>query len=101
MIGGAVDYWNKTTQQDIEDMQSALESSKYFREDVYTQSWLRNFLSFVQRRNDLRSLKDTYIDLSDKTSFVHSLQTVTNIAGLKDIDLNYQMLYFGFSVLEI
>jgi hypothetical protein len=76
MIGGDVDYSSRQTQEDIESMLQALENSTYFREDSYTQSWIRSFLSFVQWRNDLRSPMDNFLDVSNKTEFNRVLQEV-------------------------
>jgi hypothetical protein len=76
MIGGGVDYSDPRTQEDIESMLHSLESSKYFREDAYTQAWLRNFISYVQLRNDLKSPKESYLDISNKTDFINILQEV-------------------------
>jgi hypothetical protein len=78
MIGGSVDYSNHTIQAEIESMLQMLESSEHFREDLYTQSWLRNFLYFVQRSNELRSSKESQMDVSKEAAFIHVLQHVYN-----------------------
>jgi hypothetical protein len=71
MIKGDVDYSNKSVQETVNRMLDGLERSKFFRDSLYTQSWLRNYLSFMDSSAHFLSL-----DTSDEQGFIRALKSV-------------------------
>lgn len=67
VITGELDYSNKTTQSKVENMMKDFENSKYCTGE-FTESWLRNFLTFVNRSQDIFNW-----DISDEQKFVTTL----------------------------
>jgi hypothetical protein len=77
MIDEDLDYSNKTVQDEIQKLLDTIENSRYFRDDLYTQSWLRAFLARVQEINDLNASNQSQsIDVSNPADFMDHLQKV-------------------------
>lgn len=70
---GDMNYSDPMTQYQIEELTSQLENTSYVTSSLYTESWLRSFLSFVERNNDFLNVTiDTEID------FIAALKEVSN-----------------------
>ncbi|CAL8113391.1 unnamed protein product [Orchesella dallaii] len=75
VVSGELDYSNKTVQHTIEKMMRQFETSPYCSPQ-FTESWLRNFVNYVERSKDifdfnitteeqfLKTLTEEYIDSS-------------------------------------
>lgn len=52
LVTGDLNYSDPKTQQDIEQLTERLENTSYVTSSLYSESWLRTFLSFVDRNKD-------------------------------------------------
>ncbi len=78
MFTGALNYSDPETQAAIEDVMQRLENSTFI-DPAYSESWLRDFLDFVERHQDYSP-----IDISDERKFITELTQVrTHLAGTK------------------
>ena len=67
VISGALNYSSPKTQSDIEYIMQRFENSTYI-DSTFTESWLRDFLSFIQRSEEYAP-----IDVSDEHKFIEQL----------------------------
>ena len=56
IITGDMNYSDPFTQMQIEETLQQLENTSYVTSPIYTESWLRSFLSYVERNNDYLNL---------------------------------------------
>lgn len=82
---GDLNYSDPVTQMQIEETMEELENTSYVTSPIYTESWLRSFLSYVDRNNDYLNLT-----LDDEDSFISALKQVSA--------LFYLLLAVAFSV---
>ncbi|XP_068145808.1 patched domain-containing protein 3 [Drosophila tropicalis] len=69
IIAGALNYSDPVVQEQVENLTSTLEHTSYVTSRRYTESWLRSFLSFMERNNDYLN---TTID--DEESFIEAVK---------------------------
>jgi hypothetical protein len=51
-VEGNLDYSNRTVQADIENLMQTLENTSYITSPLYSESWLRSFVNYVDRNQD-------------------------------------------------
>ncbi|TMW49794.1 hypothetical protein DOY81_005151, partial [Sarcophaga bullata] len=56
IITGDLNYSDPLVQEQIEELTHNLENTSYVTSSLYTESWLRSFVSFVDRNNDYLNL---------------------------------------------
>lgn len=69
IISGELNYSDPIVQNQIEDFTQQLENTSYITSPLYTESWLRSFLSYVERNNDYLN-----ITLDNEESFLENLK---------------------------
>ncbi|KMY91712.1 patched domain-containing protein 3 [Drosophila simulans] len=66
IIAGPLNYSDPLVQEQVENLTSTLEHTSYVTSRRYTESWLRSFLSFLERNNELLNVtvddEQTFID---------------------------------------
>lgn len=75
IISGEYDYSNPVVQRQIENLTQTFENTSYISSNrLYTKSWLREFLQYVERNQD-------YLDISinNKEKFISTLKEVCYI----------------------
>lgn len=65
IIAGALNYSDPLVQEQIENLTSTLEHTSYVTSSLYTESWLRSFLTFIDRNNDYLNAT-----IDDEQSFI-------------------------------
>lgn len=71
IISGHLNYSDPIVQHQIEDFTQQLENTSYITSPLYTESWLRSFLSYVERNNDYLN-----ITLDTEESFIEQLKDI-------------------------
>lgn len=66
-----LEYSNLETQLKIENLLEQLENTSYVTSSVYTESWLRAFLSFINRNADFLN-----VTLDTEENFINALREV-------------------------
>ncbi|CAG0923997.1 unnamed protein product, partial [Notodromas monacha] len=69
VINGDLDYSDKLVQEGLDKLLDELEEDEMIAESFYTESWLRQWLSFVKLNSEYLE-----IDVSNKQSFIDSLR---------------------------
>lgn len=71
IISGQYDYSDPKVQQEVEKLTQTFENTSYITNSLYTESWLRSFLQYVDRNSD-------YLNISLKTQkdFMNALEEV-------------------------
>ncbi|XP_070065886.1 patched domain-containing protein 3 isoform X2 [Drosophila virilis] len=69
IIAGPLNYSDPLVQEQMENLTSTLEHTSYVTSSLYTESWLRSFLSFLDRNNDY--LNET---IDDEESFIEAVK---------------------------
>ncbi|EDW00569.1 GH20944 [Drosophila grimshawi] len=69
IIAGVYNYSDPLVQEQMENLTSTLEHTSYVTSSLYTESWLRSFLSFMERNNDY--LNET---IDDEQSFIDAVK---------------------------
>ena len=77
IINQQLDYSNKTVQADMEKLMKAIESHPKV-DPNYSQSWLRDFLDYVERNNANVNEQSSKIDITNDKKFVTALDEVSN-----------------------
>jgi patched domain-containing protein len=72
VVDGPLDYSNRTIQAEIENLMGTLENTSYITSPLYSESWLRSFVNYVDRNQD-------YLNMSIDTEedFIKSLRKVS------------------------
>ena len=74
MLIGDYDYSDSTVQSRVEWITSSVEkSNEKLNDDLYTDSWLRAFLQFVQSNNELST---NQLDINGMANFTNILKNV-------------------------
>ena len=73
VVSGALDYSNPEVQKDMEELLSKLENTTYI-DPLYTESWLRSFLDYVERWKDYPDYYELKVD--NEQSFIKTLKEV-------------------------
>ncbi|KAI4492180.1 hypothetical protein M0802_009986 [Mischocyttarus mexicanus] len=71
VVSGEYDYSDPEIQQQMENLTKSLEASSYISAPIYTESWLRSFLSYVSRNEDYLN-----VSITDEGSFVKALKEI-------------------------
>jgi patched domain-containing protein len=74
IVAGDLNYSDPNTQMQIEDAMQRLENTSYVTSSIYTESWLRTFLSFVERSEYLN------ISVGTELEFIDALKEVIFVA---------------------
>lgn len=87
VVSGALDYSQIEVQQDMEDLLSKLENTTFI-DPLYTESWLRSFLDYVERWKDYPDYYELKVD--DEQNFIKTLKDVylINTPFVQDIDFD-------------
>lgn len=85
IVSGSLDYSSPQVQADMEELLGALENTTFIN-PVYTESWLRSFLDYVQRWGDYSG--DDSLNIKDEQSFITALKDIylSGTAFVQDID---------------
>jgi len=85
VVSGALDYSSPKIQNDLQELMGALENTTYIN-PVYTESWMRSFLEYVQKWMDYSG--DDSLNISNEQSFVKALKEIyiPGTAFVQDID---------------
>lgn len=70
IVTGDLNFSDPITQMQIEDAMQRLENTSYVTSSIYTESWLRTFLSFVERSEYLN------VSVGTEQDFIDSLKEV-------------------------
>jgi patched domain-containing protein len=70
IITGDLNYSDPITQMTIEDVMQQLENTSYVTSSIYTESWLRTFLSFAERSDYLN------MTVGSEADFIEALKEV-------------------------
>ncbi|XP_058456298.1 patched domain-containing protein 3 [Malaya genurostris] len=71
IVTGDLNYSDPTTQMQIEDLMQSLENTSYITSPLYSESWLRSFISYVDRNNDYLNLT-----LDSEQAFIDALKEI-------------------------
>lgn len=71
IITGDYNYSDPVTQGQIETLMQTLENTSYITTPLYSESWLRSFVSYVDRNNDYLNLT-----IDSEQSFIDALREV-------------------------
>ncbi|XP_022227646.2 patched domain-containing protein 3 [Drosophila obscura] len=69
IIAGPLNYSDPLVQEQVENLTSTLEHTSYVTSKRYTESWLRSFLSFLERNNELLNAT-----IDDEQSFIDAVK---------------------------
>lgn len=72
VVSGDLNYSDPITQAQIENVMQKLENTSYVTSPLYSESWLRSFLSYVERNNDYLNLT-----LDNEEDFIDALKEVS------------------------
>ena len=88
VISGALDYSSKEVQAGLEELLVQLENTTYI-DPIYTESWLRSFLDYVERWRDYPDYDQ--LKTGDEQSFIRTLKDVsTTVNKFSDYKLRFQ-----------
>ncbi|KXJ68711.1 hypothetical protein RP20_CCG002034 [Aedes albopictus] len=71
IITGNLNYSDPDTQMQIEDLMQSLENTSYISSPLYSESWLRSFVAYVDRNNDYLNLT-----LDTEEDFIKALKDI-------------------------
>lgn len=74
IITGHLNYSDPETQMQIEDLMQSLENTSYISSPLYSESWLRSFVAYVDRNNDYLNLT-----LDSEEAFIKALKDVSKV----------------------
>ncbi len=74
-VSGPLDYSDKKIQEDMEKLLSALENTTFIA-PIYTESWLRSYVDYVDRWKDY---PDSELNVDDEQSFIKTLEEVNSL----------------------
>lgn len=74
ILTGDLNYSDPQTQENIEQLTEQLENTSYVTSSLYTESWLRTFLSFVERNNDFLN-----VTIDNEVDFIAALRDVSAV----------------------
>ncbi|XP_077302916.1 patched domain-containing protein [Arctopsyche grandis] len=69
VITGAYNYSDPVIQKQVENLTRNLENSSYISDPLYTESWIRSFLSYVSRNNEYLN-----VSIDTEPSFIATLK---------------------------
>ncbi|XP_062562304.1 patched domain-containing protein 3 [Armigeres subalbatus] len=71
IVTGDLNYSDPHTQMEIEDLMQSLENTSYISSPLYSESWLRSFVAYVDRNNDYLNLT-----LDSEEAFIEALKEI-------------------------
>lgn len=71
VISGNHNYSDPKIQAEVELLTQRLENTSYISNSLYTESWLRTFLEYVNRNNDYLN-----VTIDNEVDFIHNLKEV-------------------------
>ncbi|KAL4113456.1 hypothetical protein QTP88_017073 [Uroleucon formosanum] len=71
IIAGELDYWDVDVQNEIENLTKTFENSTFISSPLYTESWLRSFVNYVNRNQE-----ELNVTIDTRETF---LQTLNNL----------------------
>ncbi|XP_053687905.1 patched domain-containing protein 3 [Sabethes cyaneus] len=71
IVTGDLNYSDPNTQMQIEELMQSLENTSYITSPLYSESWLRSFVSYVERNNDYLNLT-----LDSEQAFIDALKEI-------------------------
>ena len=74
VVSGSLDYSDPQIQSDMEDLVTPLENTTYI-DPLYTESWLRSFLDYVDKWKDYPDYFELKVD--NEQNFINSLKNVS------------------------
>lgn len=74
ILTGDLNYSDPTTQKEIEKVMETLESTSYVTSSMYTESWLRTFLDFLDRNHEFLN-----ITINSEQDFIDAMRYVSHI----------------------
>lgn len=75
-MSGKQDYSDPKVQKDMEELMRKLENTTYI-DPVYTESWLRDFLQYVEKWADYKEYEG--LKVGDEQSFIKALKDVSMV----------------------
>lgn len=66
-----MDYWDIDVQEQIENLTKTFESSRFISSPLYTESWVRSFVNYVNRNQE-----ELNVTIDTKESFLETLNDV-------------------------
>ncbi|KAL1497416.1 hypothetical protein ABEB36_008391 [Hypothenemus hampei] len=69
IVAGEYDYSDPKIQQEVEKLTQTFENTSYITNSLYTESWLRSFLQYVDRNSDYLN-----ISINTKKDFLNALE---------------------------
>lgn len=91
LLTGDLNYSDPNTQYEIEKLTQSLENTSYVTSSLYTESWLRSFLTFVDRNEFLN------ITINSEQDFIDALKEVGLIRVAEEDRLMLIRLFENFS----
>lgn len=91
IITGDLNYSDPITQEKIETSLQQLENTSYVTSSIYTESWLRTYLSFLERSEEFLN-----ITTGSEQNFIDSLKEVfivVIVIILGDFFINFFSLF--------
>lgn len=74
IITGDLNYSDPITQMQIENSLQRLENTSYVTSSIYTESWLRTYLSFLERSEEFLNITS-----GSEQDFIDSLKEVIGL----------------------
>lgn len=71
ILTGDLNYSDPNTQYEIEKLMEAFENTSYVTSSLYTESWLRAFLEFLDRNQEFLN-----ITINSEQDFIDAMKTV-------------------------
>lgn len=72
ILTGDLNYSDPNTQNEIEKLTEAFESTSYVTSSLYTESWLRTFLDFLDRNREFLN-----VTINSEQDFINAMKEVT------------------------
>ncbi|XP_045785831.1 patched domain-containing protein 3 [Maniola jurtina] len=69
VISGNYNYSDPMIQDEVENLTQKLENTSYISNSLYTESWLRTFVNYVDRNNDYLN-----VSIDTEEDFIHNLK---------------------------
>lgn len=71
IISEELDYWDVDVQNQIENLTKTFEKSSFISSPLYTESWIRSFVNYVNRNQE-----ELNVTIDTKESFLETLNDV-------------------------
>ncbi|XP_039297069.1 patched domain-containing protein 3-like [Nilaparvata lugens] len=71
ILSGPLNYSDPVVQQEVENLTRTFEASPYISTSLYTESWLRSFVSYVERNADYLN-----VSISTEPDFIKALHEI-------------------------